>query len=545
MTVEERNDFAGREAERTAPGGDDPAWDGDRLREAVAFFRNEKGFRRLITLMIQKYRALGRVGGSVKIRDLTPEEREAFSSFLGANFEGRRTAVISLERFARALEETRFAGLPLAAVLEGVAGEPLIPDKERREREEARKRAFFDGLRERFPASYCRRWLDAIGEKRPGTRGVHRAYDRDPRSLEEKMEHVLAALTELERRRGDRDANRMERLPLFAARITGDPHGFDPDTERGRLLMAALTLLRAEDTGEEELQAQPEGSPAEALTELYHFFGLLRDDLTNFVTCTGLLAFDRQGRILPVFDAACRSRSVLNVPLREMIRVARACPAAIFPGEGGQAGRSGPFFGDQQEGWAEQSGTFPGNQEETRADRPWSLSMDCGEERTDQPGPLPGAPVFVVENSGVFSALLDGWEDPFLPPLICTHGQTKLAALLLLDALAAAGAVIRYSGDFDPEGLLMADRLLRRHPNRVLPWRYSVDDYLCCRSDKPLSPRRLKQLMGVRSPALQPVKEAILRSGRPGYQERMADRLLADMRRLTHQIMNAIRQKAL
>ena len=133
MTVEERNDFAGREAERTAPGGDDPAWDGDRLREAVAFFRNEKGFRRLITLMIQKYRALGRVGGSVKIRDLTPEEREAFSSFLGANFEGRRTAVISLERFARALEETRFAGLPLAAVLEGVAGEPLIPDKERRD----------------------------------------------------------------------------------------------------------------------------------------------------------------------------------------------------------------------------------------------------------------------------------------------------------------------------------------------------------------------------------------------------------------------------
>ena len=61
------------------------------------------------------------------------------------------------------------------------------------------------------------------------------------------MEHVLAALTELERRRGDRDADRMERLPLFAARITGDPHGFDPDTERGRLLMAALTLLRAED----------------------------------------------------------------------------------------------------------------------------------------------------------------------------------------------------------------------------------------------------------------------------------------------------------
>src|SRR5690606_42005682 len=116
MTVEARNDFAGREAERTARGGDDPVWDGDRLREAVAFFRNEKGFRRLITLMIQKYRALGRVGGSVKIRDLSPEEREDFSSFFGANFEGRRTAVLHLERFVRDLVEHRFVGLLLTVV---------------------------------------------------------------------------------------------------------------------------------------------------------------------------------------------------------------------------------------------------------------------------------------------------------------------------------------------------------------------------------------------------------------------------------------------
>jgi uncharacterized protein (TIGR02679 family) len=95
-----------------------------------------------------------------------------------------------------------------------------------------------------------------------------------------------------------------------------------------------------------------------------------------------------------------------------------------------------------------------------------------------------GKVVYVVENSGVYSALLDlcrdfceeqGLKDIIPnPPLVCTHGQFKLASLLLLDKLAASGTQIYYSGHFDPEGLSMAERLLLRYPGQAKAWHYTL-----------------------------------------------------------------------
>ena len=61
--------------------------------------------------------------------------------------------------------------------------------------------------------------------------------------------------------------------------------------------------------------------------------------------------------------------------------------------------------------------------------------------------------VYVMENPAVFSAILDANDNSRLPPLVCTSGPLSVAALLLLDELVAAGGILYYSGDFDPEGL--------------------------------------------------------------------------------------------
>jgi uncharacterized protein (TIGR02679 family) len=143
--------------------------------------------------------------------------------------------------------------------------------------------------------------------------------------------------------------------------------------------------------------------------------------------------------------------------------------------------------------------------------------------------------VFVIENSGVFSAVLDEIADDLprcvrRPPMVCTHGQFKLAAWIILGKLAAGGATLFYSGDFDPEGLQMAQKLMDRFPESVQPWRYGLQDYLHCMPETPLPADRLAKLQTITAPLLLPAKEAMLAEQKAGYQERLIDALATDIR---------------
>lgn len=113
--------------------------------------------------------------------------------------------------------------------------------------------------------------------------------------------------------------------------------------------------------------------------------------------------------------------------------------------------------------------------------------------------------------------------------VVCTHGQFKLASYLLLDKLEAAGATIWYSGDHDPEGILMAQRLLHRYPLQLRPWRFGPEDYATTVSGANLSERRLKQLNNVMASELQDIAAVVRREGKAGYQEKLLPDLLQDI----------------
>ncbi|MCW3817982.1 TIGR02679 family protein [Micromonospora sp. DR5-3] len=83
--------------------------------------------------------------------------------------------------------------------------------------------------------------------------------------------------------------------------------------------------------------------------------------------------------------------------------------------------------------------------------------------------------VYACENPTVLAAAADELG-PACPPLVCVGGQPTTAALRLLTALTAAGAQLRYHGDFDWGGLRIANLLHARLPWR--PWRYRAEDYL-------------------------------------------------------------------
>lgn len=91
----------------------------------------------------------------------------------------------------------------------------------------------------------------------------------------------------------------------------------------------------------------------------------------------------------------------------------------------------------------------------------------------DDVGSVSGV-VYVCENPAVVAAAADALGNA-APPLVCLQGQPSAAAVLLLRQLAARGASVRYHGDFDWGGVVIARALAKDVDWR--PWRYDADAY--------------------------------------------------------------------
>src|SRR5699024_5716383 len=142
--------------------------------------------------------------------------------------------------------------------------------------------------------------------------------------------------------------------------------------------------------------------------------------------------------------------------------------------------------------------------------------------------PASGSDVWIVENSGVCATLLD-----YRPgvPIVCTNGQFTLAALMLLDRLVESGCVLHYAGDFDPEGLGMAQRLLERYPTGCVKlWHMDREAYVASNPVIKLSEERLEKLNRIEHEALAEVAEVMYEKGKAGYQEALVEQMVEDIK---------------
>ena len=443
-------------------------------KEAADFFKKEKGFHRLLNAFVKNYRSLGRVGGTARLNNLTEAEKESLSGLLKKDFSDQKSATISVEAFQKAIKETKFAGVNLKELLIEYSGGNLKTKKEKEAEYLEEKEIFFSGLERQFKGNNSQIFLSHIKNKGEGSKGIHQLYDKDPSKLKKCLRDVLVALDNL--------PEQYERLPVFASRVFKDPHSLDLQTDTGRFFILALQVLLSNENNSIKSESDtPDttykilSSPsAEKITEILSFFNIIRDDLLNFVTITGLLAKNQDNSLIKSWEVAANEGMVFNLPLREIIKVHSIIPA----------------------------------------------------DNHDK--------VFIVENSGVFSGILDCIEKETpplkIPPLICTHGQFKLAALMVIDKLANEGLTIFYSGDFDPEGLKMAERLLNRYPENVKLWRYDIANYKKCMSGTNLSEKRLKMLEKLNASNLTTIKNEIKHTKKAGYQEELIDLLVKDMK---------------
>ncbi|SES80858.1 TIGR02679 domain-containing protein [Anaerobranca gottschalkii] len=136
--------------------------------------------------------------------------------------------------------------------------------------------------------------------------------------------------------------------------------------------------------------------------------------------------------------------------------------------------------------------------------------------------------IFVFENPSVFSEVFVKTQK-VKPSLLCSSGQLKLASLVFLDKGVANLERIYYAGDFDPEGLQIAEKLKKRYGEKLVFWRYDIDNYRISISNNKYDDNRRKKLEGITSKELAPLVKEMLDKGYCGYQELLIEDYVKDI----------------
>jgi uncharacterized protein (TIGR02679 family) len=257
------------------------------------------------------------------------------------------------------------------------------------------------------------------------------------------------------------------RLPFFSSMITGNPHAFDTNQEIGKLFVDVIKASFGK-TGNKAFEYE---TKAERTQELLLSVGILKDDITNHVSFAGLRIDIGSGKESNIYKEGNRTGKTFLEPLREVIKFSRV--------------RS---------------------------------SWECNV-------------IFVVEGSGIFSTIVDDVYEKIgkLPPLICTSGQFRVSAIKLLNLLVKEGYTVYYSGDHDPEGIMMAQQLCNRFGESILPWGYTKENYQTTSSSNIILTEDLPPLKNVIHPSLLEVKTLVREFGIPCYQEDFTHLLVDDI----------------
>jgi hypothetical protein len=97
------------------------------MNNKFQILREEPGFIKLFNLIKEKYRSLGRIGGTVSISDFSLEEIDSIAGFLGQSAPAiLEKGKISLLSFEQELSQTVFTDYELVQLLEAVLQESIF-----------------------------------------------------------------------------------------------------------------------------------------------------------------------------------------------------------------------------------------------------------------------------------------------------------------------------------------------------------------------------------------------------------------------------------
>ncbi len=408
--------------------------------ECLTYFKSEPVWRKVLTGFLEKYASFGNFTGKVQLKNLSANEIEVLEGFFGQNFHGRKSITISAERFAKALENSRYKEISPDQLLKLYFGKEPVSKKEQKEKREQEKQAIEDEIFNYCQGSYAESLLEELLTlQKPNTK----------QSLSEWKKQLFFSadmINALPYRSG-----KTEYLPVFATRLTKNPHAFDKGTVFGDLLYELVKL----DLNYRKIEvASLSYFPSYERQKSFLSCGILLDDVSNYALLYHVRGMKKEGEYHKGLDAFWAEGDMLQVPLTVLTKLSRL-------------------------------------------------------ESPDQT-------IYIDENPSIFAARCMSHPDS---ACMCMNGQPKLAALVALELFARSGTNVYYSGDFDPEGLWIAQRLAYFYPGRFTFLNMDVKSYEKCISDEPISDARLKQLDRITDERLLGTVQMMRREKKSGYQE--------------------------
>ena len=116
-------------------------------------------------------------------------------------------------------------------------------------------------------------------------------------------------------------------------------------------------------------------------------------------------------------------------------------------------------------------------------------------------------------------------------PIIITNGMPNYCVYVVIEMLIKNGNRIYYNGDYDPEGLIIADKLKEKFPSITL-FAYTKNYYNETLSEKTLNVTRLNKLKKLKSSELNEIKASIEHSKSPAYQENNIQNIIKELEKL-------------
>ena len=206
---------------------------------------------------------------------------------------------------------------------------------------------------------------------------------------------------------------------------------------------------------EKEKKSDPGLFPAFEKQQEYLQAGILLDDMSNYTTLYGVQGWKRNSELHPGLEGFFREKEVAQIPLNVLVHLGK---------------------------------------------------LKCLEDT-----------LYIVENPSVFSMLIS--EKAGKRSCMCMNGQPRLSSLIALQLLEKEGTTIYYGGDFDPEGLMIAQKLALFYPGEFHYWHMEPADYEQCKSREAISESRLRMLEKITDERLKPVVEQMKIEKVAGYQE--------------------------
>ena len=240
--------------------------------DCASFFHERPAYRRILELLLRKYRSYGRPAGTICLPDATPEECDAVRGLFGRSFSP--PLLIKTADFEAALQGTPYRGAVLKDVLECYFDTTIQTKREVRDQIDACILRVTDEATAAVQSRLCRRWLDELSHRcGEGYRLIRKALPEDGDAVRRAVLQACKSIDWLERHPDERI-----RLAVLSAYATSDPHALDTNTLGGKLFLHLLSMQAGVEL--------PAG--AEERAALYYYCGILCDSISSLVTQVGV-----------------------------------------------------------------------------------------------------------------------------------------------------------------------------------------------------------------------------------------------------------------